>query len=339
MKEKILVIQTAFLGDAILTLPLIQYLKKKNPNRLIDILCIPTTSEIFLHSKFINEVIVYDKKSKRIAAFLEIIKKIKNNNYDYIYSPHRSFRTALIVFFSKVKETIGFNTASFKFVYKKKIMYNTEIHEVARNLSLANFDFQNEDWQILPELYIPQQVFDKIDELTLTHKGKIAAIAPGSVWFTKIYPKEYYIDICRYLLSKKFQIVLLGSKDDAAVCNEITNVFKDNCVSLAGKLSIIESIGFLKKCSVLICNDSAPTHMAMIADIPVLTIYCSTIPQFGFFPYNRKSDYCSFDDLDCKPCGIHGHKKCPVNTFDCGFKLKPSIVIDKINSILTSEKN
>lgn len=339
MKEKILIIQTAFLGDAILTLPLIQYLKKKNPNRSIDILCIPTTLEIFNHSKFINEVIVYDKKSTSISALFDIIKKIKKNDYDYIYSPHRSFRTALIIFFSRVNETIGFNTASLNSVYKKKVKYNTRIHEVARNLSLADFDFQNENWQILPELNIPQQVFDKINELIITQNKKIAAIAPGSVWFTKIYPKEYYIEICRYLQSKNYKIVLLGSKDDALVCNEIINAVKENCESLAGKISIIESIAFLKKCSILICNDSAPTHMAMIADIPVLTIYCSTIPQFGFFPYNQKSDYCSFDDLDCKPCGIHGHKKCPVNTFDCGFKLKPSIVIDKINSILTSEKN
>ena len=72
----------------------------------------------------------------------------------------------------------------------------------------------------------------------------------------------------------------------------------------------------------------------MIADIPTLTIYCSTIPQFGFYPYNKKSDYLSFNELNCKPCGIHGHDKCPINTFDCGYKLMPEMVIEKIAKLL-----
>ena len=52
---------------------------------------------------------------------------------------------------------------------------------------------------------------------------------------------------------------------------------------------------------------------------PVLTIYCSTVPEFGFYPYNKKSSYISFNDLNCKPCGIHGYEKCPIKSFDCGI--------------------
>jgi heptosyltransferase-2 len=74
--------------------------------------------------------------------------------------------------------------------------------------------------------------------------------------------------------------------------------------------------------------------MGMCADIPVLTLYCSTSYEFGFYPYNRKSSYLSYDDLFCKPCGIHGYDKCPVRTFDCGYLLKPGIVISKIENML-----
>ena len=104
--------------------------------------------------------------------------------------------------------------------------------------------------------------------------------------------------------------------------------------SYAGKLNTIESISLIKACSLLICNDSAPTHMGMAAGTPTLTIYCSTVRDFGFYPYNENSDYISFDDLKCKPCGIHGHNKCPENTFDCGLKLLPDLVIEKINRLL-----
>ena len=74
--------------------------------------------------------------------------------------------------------------------------------------------------------------------------------------------------------------------------------------------------------------------MGMCADIPVLTLYCSTSYNFGFYPYNEKSSYLSYDDLFCKPCGIHGYNECPVGTFDCGFLLKPGIVISKIEKML-----
>jgi heptosyltransferase-2 len=74
--------------------------------------------------------------------------------------------------------------------------------------------------------------------------------------------------------------------------------------------------------------------MGMCSDIPVLTLYCSTTSDFGFYPYNAKSSYLSYDDLFCKPCGIHGYDKCPVNTFDCGYLLKPEIVISKIEKML-----
>ncbi len=99
--------------------------------------------------------------------------------------------------------------------------------------------------------------------------------------------------------------------------------------------SIVESIELLKSAKLLISNDSAPTHMAMSAEIKTLTIYCSTIPEFGFYPYNKKSDSISFDDLKCKPCGIHGHNLCPIKTFDCAMNLLPEQIILKAEEMLS----
>ena len=104
----------------------------------------------------------------------------------------------------------------------------------------------------------------------------------------------------------------------------------------AGDFSLIYTIELLKNTSLLICNDSAPTHLGMCADIPVLTIYCSTVPQFGFYPYNKKSDFISYDNLFCKPCGIHGFNKCPLDTFDCAKLLLPNLVIEKAEKLLAN---
>lgn len=337
MQEKILIIQTAFLGDAVLALPMIQKLKDKFPSSEIEVLCIPQTKELFEHSKSVSEVISYDKRGiqKSFLSFLKLVILIRGKKYSHIYSPHRSFRSSLIVYLSGARITVGFDIASINFVYSSRVKYIKEKHEVARNLDLIGVDTNNDNWKILPVVAIDSSLESNTEGIirNLTNK-KVAAVAPGSVWKTKIYPRESYIEIIKFLIEKKYFVVLLGGKDDNLLCSGIEKEFTDSVKSFAGKLSIIESISLLKKCLVLISNDSAPTHLGMIANIPTLTIYCSTIPAFGFSPYNANSNYVSYDDLSCKPCGIHGRNQCPIQTFDCGFKLLPQTIfssLDKMN--------
>jgi len=338
MNEKnILVIQTAFIGDAILTLPLIQEISKRNPNSKIDVIAIPSTEEIFKLSPFVNRIIIFDKKGsqKSFLSLLKFISRIKKNEYQVVYSPHRSIRTSLIVLLSGIKNSFGFNTSAISFAYKNIIKYDSEIHEVARNLSLLNtFDYV-EKWKIIPEIFINSEIVEKIKKLLIISNGrKVAVIAPGSVWQTKRYPVEHYKKIIEFLTTKNFFIVLIGGKQDKQICDSLLNINDNSVASFAGKLTLTESIELLKKSVLLICNDSAPTHMGMLADIPVITIYCSTSPSFGFYPYNNKSDFVSYNDLNCKPCGIHGHNLCPIKTFDCGYKLLPEEIINKIQRLV-----
>lgn len=337
--EKILVIQTAFIGDAILTLPMIQSLYKKFNDCSVDVLAIPSTAELFYSSPFVNKVFVIDKKKehKSLWSVIKIAKLISANNYTKIYSPHRSFRTALIVLFSKVKETFGFSNSSFRQVYKNIIEYRYDFHEVRRNLELAGNDTNNLDWEILPIITPTEEVKKKVEEiLSKKEINNFVAIAPGSIWATKRYPEEYFKKLISYIISGGETVILLGSKADIEICNSISNNI-ENVVNMAGELSLIESIELLNKAKLLICNDSAPTHLGMCADIPVITIYCSTVPEFGFYPYNKKSHSVGINNLSCKPCGIHGHSGCPLGHFNCGFNLLPENIYPLINKILNYE--
>lgn len=337
--EKILIIQTAFIGDAILTLPMLQKLKEMYPESEVDIISNPETSVIFSSSPVVNQVFVLDKKKKHKSSLstIRFVKELKVRNYTKLYSPHRSFRTAVIVFFSGIKETYGFNNASLHHVYKHIVEYNYKAHEVERNLNLIGFEYNENDWRVLPEVNINSEEKENVNDFLSRHNlnNHIVAIAPGSVWNTKRYPVEYIESIIKYLISKTYKVILIGSKKDEVLCNNFISRLSQNVVSAAGKFSIIESIQVLKKVRLLISNDSAPTHMGICANIPVLTLYCSTSPNFGFYPYNERSSYLSYDDLFCKPCGIHGYEKCPVGTFKCGNELKPEIVISKIEKMIS----
>ncbi len=331
---KILVIQTAFIGDAILTLPMLQKLKEKYPESELDVISNPATSEIFSSSPVINDVIVLDKRGehKSIFSLIKFARKLKEKNYTKLYSPHRSLRTALIVLFSGIKDTYGFNNSSLKHVYKNIIKYKFNEHEVKRNLDLISFDYDHNSWKILPEIIIADEQQKKVNDF-LTRNSNAIAIAPGSVWNTKKYPLEYFEKIIDYLTSRFYKIILIGGSKDKIICEGLSSRFRENVVSIAGEFSIVESIQMLKNVKLLISNDSAPTHMGVCANIPVLTLFCSTSPTFGFYPYNEKSSYLSFDDLSCKPCGIHGYEECPIGTFRCGNELYTQNVISKIEEM------
>ena len=335
-EKKILVIQTAFPGDAILTLPFIQELKRKRAEYSIDVLCIPQTVEIFSASPYVNSAIPFDKKGKQksIIAFIRFIKQLRSNKYEIVYSPHRSLRSALISLNISAKETYGFENSSLKFAFKQTVKYDPTAHEVKRNLEFIGDDYSADKWKIIPEIIVSAESKNKIQQFFSENKiDKFVTIAPGSVWETKKYPIEYFKQIVEHFTNLKYQIILIGGTEDKILCEALK---KENVYITAGDFSFVETIELLKNSLLLICNDSAPTHLGMCADIPVLTIYCSTIPQFGFYPYNMKSDFISYDELSCKPCGIHGFSQCPLDTFDCAKLLSPNLVIEKAEKLLAN---
>ncbi len=333
---KILVIQTAFPGDAILTLPLLQELKSQNDSMIIDILCIPSTKIIFETSDAVSTTYVYDKRNsdKGIIPFIKLAKKLRANKYDKIISPHRSARSSLLTKLIGAKESISFSTSSLKLLYTTLVEYKSEWHEVKRNLSLLGKSYDNDSWKILPKIELSVEVKNYVDALTKEiDLSKAIIIAPGSVWETKKYPSDYYKEIACSLVRAGYNIILIGGKEDNFLADSIKES-SEHIFNFCGEFNFLHSIYLISKSRLIICNDSAPTHLAMCADTPVLTIYCSTVPEFGFYPYNKSGYYISYDDLECKPCGIHGYIVCPEKHFKCAYDLKTNIVLDKVFEIL-----
>jgi lipopolysaccharide heptosyltransferase II len=335
--KKVLIIQTAFPGDAVLTLPLIQYLKNEKQVESVDVFCIPETREIFVASNYVNDVIVIDKKKKQqsLLSLFKISKALRKNSYDAIYTPHRSFRSALITLLTGVKETFGFDNSSLSYAFRNIIHYNILDHEVKRNLLLAGDEFENEKWKILPELNETEEIKNQVKEF-INENGlneKFITIAPASVWGTKQYPADQFKEVITLLSELRNKIVLIGSAKDYELCQQLA--INENIINSAGRFSIVASAALLSHSKLLIANDSLPSHLGMCADIPVLMIYCSTVPEFGFYPYNNKSAYLSYNDLKCKPCGIHGYPVCPIGTFECAKKLEPKLVVEKAKELMS----
>jgi len=226
------------------------------------------------------------------------------------------------------KETIGFDKNPLSRSFSKKVPHHISAsavgdHEVKRNLSLITH--LTDDFFIRPKLYPSLADFEKIKT-----NGPYICIAPASVWFTKQFPKERWIDFINEL-PKDFTIYLLGAKSDIPLCSEIHSQLTTHTSTalstsqlqienLAGQLTFLESAALMKNAEMNYVNDSAPLHFASAVNAPVTAIFCSTVPAFGFGPLSDKSFVVETKlDLTCRPCGLHGRKACPLGHFHCSI--------------------
>ncbi len=339
MKHKrILIIQTAFLGDVILCTPLIKALRELFPNSFISFLLIPETEKILENNPHLNEILVYDKRKKKgLKNFLQILSRIRERRFDLAVIPHRSLRSALLACFSKIPQRIGFDKSTGSFLFTHKIVYPLNVHEVDRNLSLLS-SFNAHLGGTSPELFPSSQDFSYAHKLLrdsdIREEDKIVGVAPGSVWATKRWLPERFAEVSDLLLEKEAKVVFLGAEDDRKLCEKIADLMKAKPTILAGRTDILQSAALISFCQVILSNDSAPVHIASAMKRPVVAIFGSTTPKFGFAPYGV--DYHILQKkMDCRPCGIHGRGKCPQKHFRCMKDITTEEVFQVVLSRLT----
>ena len=335
--NKILVIQTAFIGDAILTLPLIQALKLNYPQSSIDVIVVPRTTEIFAHHPAISNIIQYDKRGsdKGLKGLWRLRTKLSAHNYDLIIVPHRSLRSALLTWLLKPALSIGFDRSAGRWLFKDIVHYNPSFHEIERNLSLLSPLKLPPRAPELPRLYPSNQDAQIIDSILndngLNRYANIVAIAPGTIWNTKRWPAERFASLCKQITSENIALVLVGGREDEVLCKEVMEIAQATHVfSVAGKLSLLQSAELIRRCNVLISNDSAPMHIAVAVGTPVVAIFGATIPEFGFAPRGPKDVVIETNGLQCRPCSSHGGNMCPIKTFECMLSITPEVVVDKV---------
>lgn len=322
---KILIIQTAFIGDVILATPVIEQLQVNHPNAKIDFLLRAGNESLLANHPYLNKIIVWNKKKNKLKNLFAIIADIRESEYDYIINLHRFSSSGLITFLSGAKNKIGFDKNPFAFCYTQKVKHDITSgkHEVERNLELLKA-FCNTIEFTRPKLYPSEQDFKQTEAYK---QNPYICIAPTSVWFTKQFPAQQWIDLTNNISGKT--IYLLGAPSDFNSCEQIKNASTNkNIINLSGKLSFLQSAALMKDATMNYVNDSAPLHIASAMNAPVTAVFCSTTPTFGFGPLSANSKIVeSKENLSCKPCGLHGYKACPQGHFKCATTIKTEQLI------------
>jgi len=314
--KKILIIQTAFIGDVILATALIEKLHQHFPNAKIDLLVRKGNETLVKDHPILNNILIWNKTENKYGNLFSILKKIRQQGYDEVINCQRFFSTGLLTAFSKGKKKIGFDKNPLSIFFTKKIKHqigegNESLHEVQRNHQLIAHLTDNQP--ALPNLYPSEKDFEKVKQ-----DEDYICIAPTSVWFTKQLPAEKWINLITRLPKNK-TIFLLGASNDKTTCEQIKIATQHPKVSnLAGELNLLQSAALMQNATMNYVNDSAPLHLASAMNAPVTAVFCSTVPNFGFTPLSSVRRVVETKQkLDCRPCGLHGFKACPKGHFKC----------------------
>ncbi len=314
--QRFLLIQTAFLGDVVLATALAEKLHDHYPGATIDFLVRKGNEGLLSSHPFLGKVLVFDKKEKT-RSLRQLLRTVRARRYDVVVNVQRFFSSGLIAVLSNARQIIGFDKNPLSFGFTHRIPHHIDHqsdnppHEVFRNLRLI--EHLTDDSLVRPRLYPPEKSYQKV-----ARDHPYVCLAPTSVWYTKQWPAEKWISLIDQI-DTKLEVILIGGPADRAACEDLkTQTHHPWVNNLAGELNLLDSAALMENAVMNFANDSAPVHLASAVNAPITEIYCSTVPAFGFTPLSDRSRVVETTlDLDCRPCGLHGHRACPEGHFKC----------------------
>lgn len=325
--KRFLIIQTAFLGDVILATPIAEAIHHRYQDAEVHMLVRKGHESLLKNHPFIQKVLTWNKKENKYKALKDLIPAIRKARYDEVINVQRFAATGLLTLFSGAYETAGFKKNPFSLFFTRSVphqlAHTSNLHEVDRNLSLVGGT--DNRTRLRPRLYPLKEDFQAIASY---QSDPYLVMAPASVWYTKQYPKEAWLALLRSLQIAPYNVYLVGGPEDYKLCDQITSESSHPSITnLAGQLSLLQTAALMEKATMNYCNDSAPLHLASAMNAPVVAIFCSTIPEFGFGPLSDESYVIEAPTaLSCRPCTNHGKPLCPQGHFRCAFDITPDLL-------------
>ncbi|RXK52462.1 glycosyltransferase family 9 protein [Aquirufa rosea] len=332
--SKVLLIQTAFLGDAILSTALLEKIRMQSPETEIHLLVRKGNESLFKAYPYPNlsRVWTHDK-SKKWASWLELRRDLSQERFDAVYVIQRFFGMGLLSLSIGAKRVIGFdkNPLSLFFTERIKHEWGKGKHEVVRNIALVS------SW-LGDKIYKPYLMAQPIMLDPVLKKKEYICISPGSVWETKRLPIRKWIEFIR-MLPEDQVVVLMGSPGEVDLSNQIASAFegmKRIVLNETGKHALLASAYIFQESRMSFVNDSGPMHLCSAENVPTVAVFCSTIPDFGFGPladWNRVIE--TKQSLTCRPCGDHGKKHCPLQHYACGESIEAQALLGAYEEYLS----
>ena len=339
---RVLVVQTAYLGDLVLTTPFLRELRRVAPAAAVDLWTTPTGAALFSPLPWVDTVLVHDKRDSRPwwRGLGGRARSLRERRYDVVVAAHRSLHSALLVRASGASTRIGFSGGQASWAYNRRVPWHAERHAVRRYLELARpLGGDPEGADPAPALRLEPRARQRVEALLRAHEvateRPLVCVAPGSIWNTKRWMTAGFSAVVDGARRRGLQPLLIGTAAERALCLDVACGCRVPPPVLAGSTSIPELAALLARAEALIANDSGPGHVASAVGTPVVTIFGPTVPDFGYAPRGERNHTVEHPDLDCRPCDRHGPAVCPRGHFRCMREIGPAQVLEALDRLLS----
>lgn len=312
----ILLIQTGFAGDMVLTTPLLRGVRRAAPSARVTLLHALRTEGLVRRCPHLDDRIVYDKRgeSRGAPAALRLARELRRRRYDLVVSPHRSIRSGLLALASGAERRVGFDHHPSALFYTDVVPYSRwESTFVRRKLRLL------EPLGIVEPDERTEAYFDGDDaaeaKVLLEEAGlgpPFAVLAIGSAWATKRWPPRRFGELAALLGERGIAVALVGGPSDREAAAEARRFGPS--ADLTGRTTFGALAAILSRAALFVGNDSGTLHLASAAGTPSVALFGPTGPeQFRFDDKVRVVR----SDAPCAPCSDHGSERCPLGDWVC----------------------
>ena len=307
---KILIIRFSSIGDIVLTTPVVRCLKQQVKDVQIHYLTKETFAGILRNNPYVHKVHAIKEDIS------EVIEELRKEKFDCVIDLHKNLRT------SQVKMKLHIPSRSFKklnvqkwLAVNFKLKSLPSVHIVDRYLeTLRSFGVVN-DLNGL-DYFIPDQEEITIQTLPVEFRNGYTAFAIGAQHATKRLPLEKIVAICKKINGP---IILLGGREDHQTGEEISKALGPTCLNACGTYSLNGSASLIRQAQQVITHDTGLMHIAAAFKKKIYSVWGSTVPEFGMYPYLPGSDsrIIQVNGLSCRPCSKIGFDTCPKKHFRC----------------------
>lgn len=342
----ILIVKLSAVGDVIHTLPSLAALRGLYPGAHITWVVEEAAADLVQNHPMLDTVLVSRRKkwsrdlrsghfSRVFNEAASFIKDLRRRPYDLVIDFHGLFKSAVIVYLSRGKRRLGYD--SFQelsgLFLNEKIPEDINKHAVDRYLDLPRHlgaEIQN------VQFILPADEKAQAGAQNLLHKyhledKKFIAVNPVALWETKLWSNEKFARLADLIHNKlSVQVVFTGSEKKSS--DEIVSRMTTEGINLGGETSLLELAGIYKKARMVISTDSGPMHLAAAVGTPVIALFGPTDPaRTG--PYGTGHEVVRAG-ISCGPCFL---KKCP--TKKCMEEISPEQVFAAVKKIHQGVKN